>query len=139
MIFVTRIIGESYDFSSGSQLPKSMVVSNGVREINIAVSDEVAIEVLALMAELRAQVKKAMPPAPVVPVVHSPAKLPESDYEEPVTEVRTNLFRGQGPAKAPTASPYRASFTEEAQALLAPVGVEPGSEYDDEGTGVESL
>jgi hypothetical protein len=49
MIKVVRIAGESFDLETRQGTPKSLVLSNGTRELSIPVGDKVALEVLAMM------------------------------------------------------------------------------------------
>ena len=49
MIVVKRITGESYDLETGEEIPKTLVLSNGIREMAVAIDDETAVEVVKLM------------------------------------------------------------------------------------------
>lgn len=53
MISVIAISGETYDLSTGRETPKGIILSNGIRNITIEVSDEVIKEVILLDTEAR--------------------------------------------------------------------------------------
>jgi len=111
MIRVTRIAGESYDLESGRSLPKALVLSNGVRELQVFVDDEVAVQVLQLMELVEAAPVQAAKPQPKI----------------------------QPKAKAP-AEPVMATIgDEEDNSNVELDGSEPGEEYSDSATGAASL
>lgn len=51
MITVIRVTGESYDLETGTQIPKAIVISNGVQELSILVDDDTARKVIGLMMD----------------------------------------------------------------------------------------
>lgn len=53
MIRVTKILGESYDLETGAETKKGLILSNGISEVAVEVSDEAVDRVITLMAEER--------------------------------------------------------------------------------------
>lgn len=129
MIKVTRIAGESFDFETRQELPKAIILSNGKREYTLYVGDEVAKDVLELMLEV-------ITPPPSPKKEPSPAKASS---------------KPKASAKAPAKTQSKAPPAEEPSQFMAAVGEtfaqetddnnsrEPGEEYNDPATGVESL
>ena len=96
MIVVARIVGEGIDLASGSETPKSLVLSNGQREITLQVDDETIQEVIRMASESGAIAMSAppypeptvVPPHVEVPHIEEPALAPPAmslDDEEDVT------------------------------------------------------
>lgn len=56
MIKVVRISGESFDLESGKEIPKALVLSNGIREILIPVDEEIIVQVIQMTTETSTQV-----------------------------------------------------------------------------------
>jgi len=113
VITVTRIIGESYDFGTGKETPKAIVLSNGLSEVAVAVDEETLAQVIALYVEAEQQDH-----------IHTSedGRVPEVDpYHEPPPSIQT-------PDDEPQVPP---SFDDIEQ--------EVGPEYNDLSSGVESI
>ena len=124
MIEVVRITGESFDLKSGAEIPKALVLSNGIREIHVTVGDEVVAEVVGMMAEaagIAHEVGPVPPPAP------PPGN---GDLDAAVEAVQQDIQRRVSAQPAPIAQVEDAPVDEDEG---------PGEEYDDESTGVSSL
>lgn len=85
-IRVTRIMGESFDLETGHQLPKSIVLTNGVKEIPVFVDDDVALAVIEMMTGESAP-KKSSPALETKPErpLATPVRPVESSYIDPDT------------------------------------------------------
>jgi hypothetical protein len=126
VIKVVRIAGESYDLETGAEMPKALVLSNGVREVSIHVDDSVINEVVQMMQE------SPSAPAPIAAPVEPPGgngglELPDVDLQTP--RISTTQPRPAVNLEAEIAA---------AEATVAGEGFEPGEEYDDPGTGAAS-
>jgi len=139
MIHVVRITGESYDLESGTEIPKALVLSNGVREFSLHVDDDTVQAVVEMMAEAQAhrnhktisktsQVK--------VPGNGSPPEPSAADLVRPAhREELEGLVEGFEPAAPAMASVIDLPEDEPDEEE----GYEPGEEYSDPATGVGSL
>ena len=120
MIQLTKILEGGVDITKGVTLPRYLVLSNGLREVSVPVSDEVVQEVASLLADPEPEVvaqtfgpeetAPAGPPGPG-PVEHirvKPVLVKDDPVPPPSTDVEEDTF-------------------------------DPGDEYDDTGTGVSSL
>lgn len=79
MIVVSKVLGESFDFVSGREMGKSLVLTDGQREIVVQVSDEDVRRVL----ELGLQTGRQVAPAPSL-VDQDPGEL-QGDYRDAET------------------------------------------------------
>lgn len=121
MIRVVRLAGESFDLETGAQLPKALILSNGMREFSLHVDDETAMAVVQMMAELEAlHRKKAEPGNGAKPAPQEP----ELEVAQPPV-AESQLWPSTVDA------PEDEDFSEEVR--------EPGEEYNDPATGVGSL
>lgn len=143
MIRVIRIAGESFDLVSGEQLPKALILSNGVREYPLYVDDETAHFVLQMMVEPSSAgdsvgTDRADRDSPA----HAPLESPLFKTDE---EGRTVVPEGRhGYAVLEDSEPEPvASVVDLPEELEEPVlddeDYEPGEEYSDPATGVGSL
>jgi len=125
MIRVVRLTGESYDLESGLELPKALVLSNGIREFSLHVDDSTAMAVVQMMAEDHNRPVEATP-------VGTPVETP----------VETLAEKAPGNGSPPRlqevweGSPYDDTPVDEAPREEE---LEPGEEYNDPATGVGSL
>ena len=91
MIKLVQITGESYDLETGKERPKAIVLSNGVRQLSIEVSDEAVKEIIQMqlevakkeplmerMASQPPQIRPLVEAAPA-PVLAELAETPEDD------------------------------------------------------------
>jgi len=121
MIRVTRIIGESFDVETRTETPKSVVLSNGKREVVIPVGDEVAQAIVGMLVEdLESRIPSGPRPTPTLDEV-----LSSPDGQEALAK------ENYGPdwQEQKNRQPELAEIPDEG----------PGNEYDDPTTGVESL
>ena len=98
MIQLVQIRGESYDLETGSRSSKALVISNGVRTLDIPASDELVEQVLKMLVE-SAEQEEPTRASPVVsmtfePEQSEPVRLPvrapepdEDDYADELTGV----------------------------------------------------
>lgn len=112
MLRVIKIIEGGIDLQSKEQLPRSLVISNGVTEAAIPVSDSDIEKVIELYVESEGI------PQPVVSPSSVERRLPSSP-----TPVR-KAFE---------------TFEPEKPEMIEDAGFEPGEDCFDRGTGVESL
>jgi hypothetical protein len=124
MITVSRISGESFDLSSGKELPKSLALTNGQREILVVVDDEIIREVIQMEMESRHFPEKTLAEQPSVPRTRRPstAAFPNVRLNPNLTQAATEL----------------AELPDEPEEE-APTEGDPGSDYEDPATGVQSL
>ena len=80
MIKLVSIVGESYDLETGNELPKSIVLTNGIRQLSIPVSDEVIKDILMMEMELKKETKKF---GPANHIVLKPTIAPVEDPDPP--------------------------------------------------------
>lgn len=134
MLKVVKIIEGGIDLVTQEELPRSLIISNGMREIAVPANDIVIREVVELIAEYAAK-----PPNVSVEDV--------SRYTEPNAPAT--------PPRANMANPYRRTppspqvvnqapspFEDEEEGPRMPIdedGFEPGEEFNDGGTGAGSL
>lgn len=128
MIRVVRIAGESFDLETKKELPKSLVLSNGTRELSVYVDDDTAAEVLKMMLEgTRPDTSTSTRPA----LKRAPEPVPIHTFEKP-TQARSPVPVCSNENGRPTPSVVAEGEEENG-------GLEPGEEYDDPATGAGSL
>jgi len=113
MISVVAITGETYDLNTGRETPKGVILSNGVRNITIEVSDEVIKEVILLDAEVR-------------------------NAEAPKRNGKTRKVKSE-PMAPPVALTDEADENPLGEAVEPPPEDDPGFDYADADTGVSSV
>jgi hypothetical protein len=119
MLQVVKVVEGGIDFRSLEQLPRSLVISNGRREVEISATDEDIEKVVQLFAEVASMDSSVGTAPPPKPRNREPVRSPEP--EQPVN-------RNWG-----------LSQEEEEPEISEPDGFEPGEAYSDSGTGVGSL
>jgi len=132
MIRVVRIAGESYDLESGEELPKALVLSNGVREFSLHVDDMTAQAVVEMMAESQAlRNQNTISKTSTVKVPSNggtPAQTVSSPpTPEPALQKLGSIIVDDLPEDVPADEPEDEEV------------YEPGEEYSDPTTGVSSL
>jgi len=145
MIRVVRISGESIDLETGKELPKSLVLSNGLREISITVSDEIVQEVIRLQVEQaqfrsEQEVKGSGIVAGQVAghTVGPPNPLSASAIEEAKRQIHERIQKVvRQPSVAAPGQPPPLATLDDAPEERDPD--DPGQEYDDRITGAVSL
>jgi len=88
MIFISKIVGESFDLQTGKDLPSSVVLSNGKREITLSLGPEDIRRIVELYVEASGSPVAIVPtvpentgtPVPPVMMAEVPAR---SDYVDP--------------------------------------------------------
>ncbi len=120
MIRIVRLAGESYDLETGTQLPKALILSNGVREFALHVDDDTAMAVVHMMAEGQQALDEAV----------AEAKVPGNGSGEPIEEP---------PRLREVEPPTMASVVDDEAEEEDSLEREPGEEYNDPATGVGSL
>lgn len=90
MIFVKRITGESFDFQTGTEIPKMLVLSNGIDEVSVPVDNDDALKVVRLM--MASETSRETHEAAIGPLAGpratppaSPAPRANNDYADPDT------------------------------------------------------
>lgn len=128
MIIVARIVGEGFNLTDGQETPKSLVLSNGAREIVVQVDDEVINEVIKMSVEASQLVHDGPPGDPesyAGPTIVGPdADVPH--IEEPALPTPAGGVLAQ----------------QEDDVIRSMSGQEEGGagdEYDDPSTGVASI
>jgi len=116
MIYVTRIVGESYDLTNGKELPKGLVLSNGQEEILLFVEDHILQSIVRM-----SQAEAAAAPAPKKRVLEIKEEVQVADE----SDVRLNPGLLPEPVELPQEEPSMDDG--------------PGDDYDDPTTGVSSL
>ena len=117
---VTKILEGGIDLTTGKQLGTSIVISNGIREISVPISDGETLDQLIVMVS-------------------------ESNQTTPTDAEELSRTIGPPPEPAP-----RERIPAQAPRLVEPDpdppvlqsdedGFEPGEEYDDLGTGASSV
>lgn len=123
MLKVTKIIEGGIDLETREELSRSIVISNGRREIHVAVNDNVIKELVALFSENGV---KDLAPAPApVPQPRMPRPPPS-----PRQVASPTLPFDDGPPDPPFGIENLPPENE---------GFEPGEEFTDRSTGVGSL
>jgi hypothetical protein len=125
MIQVVRIQGESFNLGTGELIPKSLILSNGVRELFLPVDDSTAEEVLRMLVEC-AEVGEEVPSisGTVEPGVHKPVSPSAKVDSLHIELVDTPLSEaGETPAVDDKEDD----------------DFEPGEEYNDPMTGIGSM
>ena len=112
MIKLIQIVGESYNLETGQETKKALVLSNGIRQLSVEVSDEVIRDLI--MMQLEASQAETPSTRAANHVVVQPVVVEETS-EEPVDV----------PTMAAVAD--------------APVDEDPGFEYADSSTGTASI
>jgi hypothetical protein len=64
MIIIKRLVGESYDFETGREINKGLVLSNGVSERTVEATPEMIQAVLSLFSEQAEAVAQRHAPTP---------------------------------------------------------------------------
>ena len=124
MIRVTKIVGESFDIDSGKETPKSVVLSNGKREVVIPVGDDVAQAIVGMLVEeLEGRLPRTPRPTPTLDEV-----LSSPDGQEALSKENYGPDWQEQVSRRPV-QPELAENPEDG----------PGDEYDDPATGVGSL
>lgn len=134
MIRVIRIAGESYDLETGEELPKALILSNGLREFALHVDDDTAHAVVQMMAESQeARSQKTVEKAKRVSI--------PGNGSNPVELIRPAHRDGLEGIVQGAHSPAMATVVDapEEEELMDDEGYEPGEEYSDPATGVGSL
>ena len=119
MLKVVKIIEGGINLETKEELPRSIVISNGHREVHVPANDIVIRDVVSLFVdngEPKPPEEELLTKAPNVPQRPPPSPRPAS----PRTAV---TFEADEPASD--------SFDDE--------GFEPGEEFSDSGTGASSL
>ena len=112
MIFVSRIVGESYDLQTGKELPKALVLSNGTYEHTLYVDDKTVQAIISLgKTTVSTQKPVVIPPEDAEAPEHSEVRLSPRLMPQPVEAPVENIAQDDG----------------------------PGADYDDPTTGVASL
>jgi len=114
MISVIKIVGDSFDFRTGKETPKSIVLSNGKKEVSIYVNDEEALAIVSMLAD-----------EVVVPEVKV--------HVEPVTPVSRPALVAMTNETVDMRTPAEPELVDE------PNVEDPGVDYADKLTGVGSL
>jgi len=126
---ITRIIEGGIDLLSGQELPQSIVVSNGAREVIVPVSQEVLKEVVVLYAEAES--------APENRQERSGFFTPEEEYQPEISNTPTTRKK---PRLVPAPETPQKEIRDEAVSSdTLDEKFEPGEEYNDAATGVGSL
>jgi hypothetical protein len=139
MIRVVRLAGESLDLETGTELPKSLVLSNGLREVSIIISDDIAREVVRMQVELKKYVSEHIDNPGVDPDGQPQENVPKSTSPTNIEEAKQQIQRRiQQVTRAQPADPPPLAEVED-----SPGDDEgddgPGSEYEDQNTGTASL
>jgi hypothetical protein len=132
MLYITKIIEGGIDLMTQQELPRSLVVSNGDREIVIPVNDNVIAEVVELFAE------NGGPQNQNIPVADVPsAQTPNT------SRAAADANRAQRPPPSPqpvNQAPNPFEEEEEGPQMVPDEeGFEPGEAFNDIGTGAGSL
>lgn len=128
MIRVVRIAGESFDLETKREMPKALILSNGMREYALYVDDDTATAVLGMMLDGPKQ------------NVSMSTKVPEPTIERPVIPTKPKpvpITTFEKPSRSPSMAEVGGAAEEEYEDEN--LGVEPGEEYNDPATGAESL
>jgi hypothetical protein len=117
MIAVIRIAGESLDLQTGAEMPKALVLSNGISEYTLFVDDDTARAVIGMQRELEegSEDKASVGPEP------------------------TAVEKVKPLSKAPAQVATMAVVDDEEERPQEEDELEPGEEYQDSQTGVDSL
>lgn len=123
MLKVVKIIEGGINLETQEELPRSIVISNGYREVHVAVNDNVIRELVALFVDNGE-------PHQNIPVGDSP--------NAPTTPRRP--IKRPSPSPPPVATTTGDTFeVEDEQVFDEDEGFEPGEEFSDSGTGASSL
>ena len=122
MITVSKISGESFDLNTGKELPKSLVLTNGRRELLVVVDDDTIREIIEMEMESRNQL-------PETPEARRPGVPPHRPPIAASSNIRMN----------PELSVPELAEMSEIQDEEPPEEEGPGAVYDDPATGVPSL
>lgn len=140
MIRVVRIAGESYDLETGSEFPKALILSNGIREFALHVDDETIKAVVEMMAEGQmARNQKTVAKAKQVKVPGNGSTGPAVPQETPAQEQADVVVYEDQAAQRFVDELREATGEIPADEPEDDTGYEPGEEYNDPATGVESL
>jgi hypothetical protein len=136
MLTITKIIEGGLDLATRQELPRSMVISNGVREISVAMSDHEMENIIQLYIE-GLQVERKTDAGQIVQHIKETVAPPEEVVK---TSVRMMAQKPVGHIEVKFQVP---SDYDEPPPTMVPQddedGFQPGEEYDDSGTGASSL
>lgn len=143
MITITRIAGESYNLQTGEQMPKALILSNGIREYSLYVDDHTAKDILSLLLEVSQESTASSAPVGSEP---SQEKRKVPSAEDPVIPShgsRSQIYALEhatygGPLEAPQPPPMAVIEGDDPD-TEEEYGLEPGEEYNDPATGAASL
>jgi hypothetical protein len=127
MITVSRISGESFDLNTGRELPKSIALTNGHREVFVVVDDEIVQEIIKMEMESRNQL-------PETPAAGRPSVPPHRPPVSPSSNVRVNPELAYVVPELAELPDEPSDAPEEETSETG-----PGVEYEDPATGVPSL
>jgi len=139
MLRVTKILEGGIDLTTQEQLPRSIVISNGRREVVIQVQEDTIGEIVEMLQDdlSRSETKESDASRGVAP----PPKRPDPFMEQMVANIPVDRFKMPEPE-------VQVEQEQEVQDYDEPPppaqqqqddGFEPGEAYDDVGTGVSSL
>jgi hypothetical protein len=127
MIQVTRITGESFDFVTKQELPKALVLSNGIRDVSLHVDDETARIIVEMLLESEA-------------ASHTKGRGGNGATSPKPKEVYAPVYQDEPePPYVPDALEQDLGPTMELGDEEPEDGLEPGEEYNDPSTGAGSL
>jgi hypothetical protein len=126
MLQVVKFIEGGFDLTTNKEVSMGIVVSNGLNEVLIAVSEDSLRQLVQLYGEDRGNTK-ADEPELERPLAPRPA--PRAAPAPRVRVEQVQLFE----------SPASPRLEEEPMPTMEDAGFEPGEEYSDTGTGVASL
>jgi len=127
MLKVVKIIEGGIDLETQEELPRSLIVSNGRREVTVPANDNVIREVVELLAE--------MVDAPLD--VSMEAKMRVNS--QPVSGSTTPRPPPSPRPVSKSPSPFESDEERGSQTPFDDEGFEPGEEFNDGGTGAGSL
>lgn len=142
MLKITKIIEGGIDLSTREELPRSMVISNGVREVTVALTDHemenvVQLYIEGLNQEVEGHARQVVHhiedtiPAPRE-VVHATVTMAPKVVADHINlTLKKKDFESDYEDPPPVANPNVVTDDEN--------GFQPGEEYDDSGTGAASL
>lgn len=126
MLKVTKIIEGGIDLETNQELPRTIVVSNGHREVNIPANDNVIRQLIRLFAEnSEPQDRITLEGA--------------SHYVEPTTPPSTDVSRTSLSPQPVNTAPSLFDDPKEEPSEIEDGDFEPGEAFNDGGTGAGSL
>ena len=123
MLQVVKFIEGGFDLTTHQEVPRSVVISNGSREVSLPVSEGQLKDLVKMYAELMG----AQSSVEVAPQTRTPAPMSQ---QVKMFESIEDLPEPEGMVTADM---------EATGSVLDDGGFEPGEEYSDSGTGVASL